>query len=76
MAGNRAGGLRAAETVKAKFGENYFREIGRRGGKAGHTGGFCGNHELAVRAGRKGGKISRIGWKWDRATGTYVRKPE
>lgn len=40
---------------------NWFRSIGAIGGRNGNTGGFAANRELAVIAGRKGGKISRRG---------------
>lgn len=39
----------------------YYKTIGAKGGKAGHTGGFYGNRELASQAGRKGGLSSRRG---------------
>lgn len=61
MAGTTEGGLKAAATVKAKFGTEFYREIGRLGGKNGHTGGFAANPELAREAGRKGGHISKRG---------------
>lgn len=61
MAGTRAGGLKAAETNKKKYGDNWFATIGAKGGKNGHTGGFAANPELARIAGSKGGKISRRG---------------
>jgi general stress protein YciG len=59
MAGTKLGGLRAANTTKAIYGENFYAEIGRVGGKIGRTGGFYANRELASRAGRVGGRISR-----------------
>lgn len=58
MAGTRAGGLKAKETNLKKYGKNFYVEIGRKGGRAGHTGGFTWSHERAVEAGRKGGYIS------------------
>ena len=61
MAGTIEGGRKAAATVKAKFGIEFYREIGRLGGKNGHTGGFAANPELAREAGRKGGRISKRG---------------
>lgn len=61
MAGNRAGGLKAALKNKQLQGEDFYQRIGRRGGKNGHTGGFASNPELAREAGRKGGKKSRRG---------------
>lgn len=60
MAGNREGGLKAAAKNKARDPDFYAR-IGRKGGKAGHTGGFAANRELASEAGKIGGKISRRG---------------
>jgi hypothetical protein len=61
MAGTKAGGVKAAATNKAKYGVNFYAEIGRKGGKNGHTGGFAANPALAKIAGAKGGRISRRG---------------
>ena len=35
------GGLKAKATNMERFGPDFYREIGRKGGKAGHTGGFA-----------------------------------
>lgn len=64
--GTRAGGLKAAETNRKKYGKDFYHTIGRKGGSASHIGGFNtvdknGRHTLAQRAGRKGGTISRRG---------------
>lgn len=59
MAGTKAGGQAAAVTNKAKYGKDFYREIGAKGGKLGKTGGFYADRELARRAGAIGGKISR-----------------
>ena len=59
MAGTKAGGKAAAATNKAKYGDNFYAQIGAKGGKLGRTGGFYANRELAREAGRKGGRISR-----------------
>lgn len=61
MVGTKAGGLKAAATNKARQGEDFYRNIGRIGGRNGHTGGFASNPELAKIAGAKGGRISRRG---------------
>lgn len=61
MAGTRAGGKKAARTIKEKYGDDFYREMGRKGGKNGHTGGFAANPELAKIAGAKGGRISKRG---------------
>lgn len=61
MAGTKDGGKKAAATNKAKYGREFYAEIGRKGGKNGHTGGFAANPALAKIAGAKGGRISRRG---------------
>jgi general stress protein YciG len=61
MAGTTEGGRKAYETCLKKYGEDFYKNIGRRGGQNGHTGGFAANVELARAAGRKGGKISKRG---------------
>jgi general stress protein YciG len=59
MAGTKAGGQVAAKTNKNKYGSDFYAKIGAKGGKAGHTGGFYANRELARKAGAIGGRISR-----------------
>lgn len=61
MSGTRSGGIQARDTNKKKYGEDFYREIGRKGGLKGRTGGFYANRELARIAGAKGGRISRRG---------------
>ncbi|MDR3298023.1 MAG: hypothetical protein LBT19_01435 [Candidatus Nomurabacteria bacterium] len=61
MAGTKAGGKKAAATNKAKYGREFYAEIGRKGGKNGHTGGFAANPALAKIAGAKGGRVSKRG---------------
>lgn len=61
MPGTIEGGRKAAATNKKKYGKEFYANIGRKGGKNGHTGGFAANPELAKEAGRKGGKISKRG---------------
>ena len=68
MTGTRAGALKARETNLKRHGKNFYKKIGRKGGKNGfgpdYKGGFGGNHELARIAGAKGGKkSSRAGVK-------------
>lgn len=40
MSGNKIGGLKVAQTNKRKYGEDYYVNIGRIGGKASKNGGF------------------------------------
>lgn len=61
MAGNKAGGAKAAATNKARYGQDFYKRIGADGGRAGNTGGFAANRELARVAGALGGRISRRG---------------
>ena len=61
MAGTPIGGAKAAATNKAKYGSDFYAEIGRKGGKNGHTGGFAANPELARIAGAIGGRKSKRG---------------
>ncbi len=61
MAGTKAGGLKAAATNRAKYGKEFYAQIGAKGGRNGHTGGFAANKALARVAGAKGGRISRRG---------------
>lgn len=57
--GTKEGGLKAAATNKMKYGKDFYKIQGTKGGKLSRGGGFASNRELAVRAGRKGGFISR-----------------
>ncbi len=61
MSGTKAGGIKTRETMYQRHGKDFYREIGRIGGRNGHTGGFASDPELAKRAGAKGGKISKRG---------------
>ena len=63
MAGTKAGGIKAAATNKARYGEDFYKRNGAKGGKAptDKPKGFACNHERAVEAGRKGGLISKRG---------------
>lgn len=59
MAGTKAGGQKTKDTIIRKFGEDYYRNIGAKGGSNGHTGGFYANRAKASYWGRIGGRISR-----------------
>jgi len=70
MAGTKAGGAKARETNMAKYGANYYAEIGAKGGRNGNTGGFASESkdkngltgpERARIYGAIGGKISKRG---------------
>ena len=74
MAGTKLGGLKAAAKNLANN-PNFYREIGRIGGRNGHTGGFASNPELARLAGAKGGRNgSRAGIK--NGEGKFSKKAE
>ena len=59
MSGTKSGGIKAAITNKIKYAKDFYAEIGRKGGRNGHTGGFAANPEIAKLAGQKGGKKSK-----------------
>ena len=62
MAGTARGGRLAAMKNKKKYGSDFYKRIGQKGGKAGHTGGFAAGDEGRKRAsmyGAIGGSISR-----------------
>lgn len=61
MSGTKAGGKKAAMTNKRLYGNDFYKELGRKGGKNGHTGGFAANPDLARIAGAKGGRTSKRG---------------
>jgi len=61
MSNSKAGGLKAAKTNKTKYGQDFYKRIGAKGGAAGNTGGFYKNPALAREAGRKGGLKSKRG---------------
>ena len=63
MAGSHEGGKKASITNKKKYGDDFYRNIGRQGGSKSHpeTRAFATNPELAKAAGAKGGKTSKRG---------------
>ena len=59
MPGTKAGGRKAAATNMKKYGSEFYKRIGSKGGQNGHTGGFAANPALARVAGAKGGRASK-----------------
>lgn len=63
MSGTVAGGRKAAQTNKRKYGESFYKVLGAQGGKKGKKDGaikgFDADRELARRAGAIGGTISK-----------------
>ena len=43
MTQTKIGGAKAAATNKAKYGKDFYKIIGAKGGRNGHTGGFASN---------------------------------
>ena len=56
--GTKQGGVSTAETNRKKYGADFYKRIGAAGGRKSRGGGFS-NREIASRAGKIGGKISR-----------------
>ena len=54
----KTGGSKIRKTIEERYGKDYWRKIGSKGGKAVGMKGFALNPELARIAGRKGGKKS------------------
>ena len=73
MAGTKAGALKARQTNIKRHGENFYKLIGAKGGRNGHTGGFASNPELARIAGSIGGRISRRGKAGTEKEKTYCK---
>lgn len=64
MSGTTAGGKKAAKTNKKRYGKDFYKIQGSKGGRKGHTGGFAANPNLAKIAGAIGGaRSSRKGVK-------------
>lgn len=62
MSGTKKGGVQAALTNKKRYGNDFYKKIGAKGGqKTGVKKGFAANPALAAEAGRKGGKRSKRG---------------
>lgn len=60
MAGSKSGGEKTRETLRAKYGADYYSRIGRMGGKIkGVKKGFALDPKRAKEAGRLGGSRSR-----------------
>lgn len=55
------GAKKAAETTAAKYGKDFWKKIGAKGGSFRGCKGFALDVEKAREAGRKGGTISRRG---------------
>ena len=54
----KTGNPKIRKTIEERYGKDYWRKIGSKGGKAVGMKGFALNPELARIAGRKGGKKS------------------
>ena len=68
MGGSKSGGLKAAQTNRERYGEDFYKVQGAKGGKAYVKGvsppkGFAADPERARLAGAKGGRISKRGKK-------------
>lgn len=60
MGGTKLGGQKAANTNRKRHGNDFYKRIGSMGGKiGGGKGGFHADHELARRAAKIGGSVSR-----------------
>lgn len=80
MSGNRVGGLKAAKTNLDKYGKDFYKNIGAKGGSAytEKAKGFAANPELAKKVASGIGYRTRKGYKWlgdiDKKHGKYENK--
>lgn len=72
MSGTKIGGRRAAKTNKVRYGDNFYREIGAKGGRNSNSGGFASNvigadgltgRERAALIAKKSGRMGKRGYK-------------
>lgn len=61
MPGTTKGGSQAAKTNRERYGEDFYKRIGSKGGKASRNGPFSQDRDFARRMGALGGKKSRRG---------------
>lgn len=62
MPGTTNGGKAAAKTNMSRYGKDFYRELGRKGGlKKGPKGFALMDKDVVREAGRKGGRASRRG---------------
>ena len=63
MPGTLEGGKNAAKTILERYGQKYYSDLGKLGGKAKRSKprGFAANREFARRAGKLGGQLSKRG---------------
>lgn len=59
MGGTIAGGQKATKTIKERYGEDFYRIVGSKGGQTPRPRWFALHPELAKKAGIKGGKHSK-----------------
>lgn len=79
MGGTVNGGKLAAKTNMSKHGEDFYSRIGKIGGAKGTTGGFyyskVNGLDTHIKAGRKGGEISRRGKSRGKAKKVEIEQP-
>lgn len=71
MAQTKVGAKKAVFSVRERLGQDWYSVIGAKGGKASGTGGFYADRTVAVRAGAKGGKLSKRGLSYVRSDDKY-----
>lgn len=77
MSQTAEGASKAKQTMKEKYGSDYYARIGALGGRNGNTGGFYADKEKARELGSKGGSVSRRGYTltgYENGVPQYVKK--
>lgn len=71
MSGTKEGGQKATKTLIARYGKEFYKEIGSIGGSK-SLGGFKSGDPRAKSFGKKGGAIGRKGYKFIRRQGDLL----
>lgn len=58
MSGTKIGAAKMVKTVRERFGNDFWKQIGSLGGQASNTGGFQKGADATRQAGRLGGRNS------------------
>ena len=70
MSGTSTGGLKAAKTNKEKYGKDFYKIQGAKGGRVSCEKGFASNRDLAKNVASNAGSISKRGFKFIREVGS------
>lgn len=76
MSGTKAGGKKVAAKLKAKYGDDFYKRIAAKGGRASNTGGFYHDRERAIAMGKLGGRPAQVKKAAHKAAVSKVRRDQ